>query len=169
MNRMASKRELCTPEFERVSEQGFKESLELLHQAVEFCGASLFVLDSEAGSLRCVAEHGEGASFIDRIQFRHGSGLAAWVAQRRRLVHLPNIHRGSRHGQAPIRSYLSMPIYFNDEVVGVLNLAHVVPNAFIRHKLAIVRDFCDRLAQIIRLYTRRKPGIGAAAQRMLFE
>ncbi len=169
MSRITSRRDSSTHEFERVSAQGFSEALELLHDAVDFCGASIFVLDPHGGAIKCVAEFGEGANFIDRIHFENGTGLTAWVARRRRLVHLPNIHRGSRHGQAPIRSYLSMPIYLDEEVVGVLNVAHLVPNAFARHKLAIIRDFCDRLSRIMRVYLRRHGVMSAAGQRVLYE
>jgi GAF domain-containing protein len=159
VNRLSAKPAGITHEFERVSIQGFHDALELLHKAVDFCGASIFVAQSENGFMKCVAEYGEGANFIDRIQFESGSGLTAWVAQRRRPVHLPNIHRGSRHGQSPIRSYLSMPIYCEEKVVGVLNIAHVVPNAFSRQKYAIIQDFCARLSHIMRVYQRRQSTI----------
>jgi GAF domain-containing protein len=162
MSRLTAKQDASHPEFERVSIQGFTEALELLRQAVDFCGASIFVVQPGTGHMRCVAEYGEGANFIDRIQFDTGSGLSAWVAQRRRPVHLPNIHRGSRHGQSPIRSYLSLPIYFDEEVIGVLNVAHIVPNAFVRQKLSIIQDFCNRLSHIMRVYLHRHDVFSAA-------
>lgn len=168
MSRIAARKLHSVHEFERVSTQGFSEALQLLREAVNFCGASIFILDPASGSMvKCVAEYGEGANFIDRIHFENGAGLTAWVVLRRRLVHLPNIHRGSRHGQAPIRSYLSMPIYLDEEVVGVLNVAHVVPNAFARHKFVIIRDFCDRLSRVIRVYLRRHSTLNAAGQQVL--
>lgn len=163
MNRLAAKAVSPNREFENVSIQGFHDALELLRKAVDFCGASLFIAQPETGLMKCVAEYGEGANFIDRIQFDSGSGLSAWVAQRQRPVHLQNIHRGSRHGQAPIRSYLSQPIYCEEKVVGVLNIAHVVPNAFTRHKFTIIQDFCDRLSHIMRVYQRRQNVFSAAA------
>lgn len=166
MNRIGSRKVGSTHEFERVSAQGFSDALNLLRETVDFCGASIFVLDPATGMVRCVAEHGEGAAFIDRINFENGAGLTAWVAQRRRLVHLPNIHRGSRHGQAPIRSYLSMPIYLDDEVVGVVNVAHLAPNAFSRHKFVIIHDFCDRLSRVMGVYLRRQNPVAAAGQRI---
>jgi GAF domain-containing protein len=163
LNRLAPKTVPPNHDFERVSIQGFQDALELLRKAVDFCGASLFTVQPESGFMKCVAEYGEGANFIDRIQFDSGSGLSAWVAQRRRPVHLPNIHRGSRHGQTPIRSYLSMPIYCEEKVVGVLNIAHIVPNAFSRHKFSIIQDFCNRLSHILRVYQRRQTAMSTAA------
>lgn len=101
-----------------------------LRQAVDFKWATIFMYDGDTGKLKVVAQSGEGIDFINRIHFSMGPGLSAWVAQKKRLVHLPDIHRGTRHEHHPVRSFISMPLLRGNSVLGVLNLAHVFPNAF---------------------------------------
>ncbi len=108
----------------------FQEKVERLSSEIEFSCCSLFLFEENENRLRCVARLGDGVDFIERFRFGMGSGLSAWVAQKRRCVHLPDIHRGSRHGHKPLRCYLSVPILSGERLLGVLNLAHVVPNAF---------------------------------------
>ncbi|MFQ5648469.1 MAG: GAF domain-containing protein [bacterium] len=101
-----------------------------LKQSVDYDSGSLFVFENKSQTLKEVAKKGEGIDFISSINFPLGNGLSAWVAQKGKMVYLPDIHRGSRHGLNPVRSYLSMPLEINNRIIGVLNLGHVVPNAF---------------------------------------
>lgn len=120
-----------------------------LNEAIEYESGSVFVYDGKTGSLQEASKLGDGIDFISSIRFPMGSGLSAWVAQRGQLVYLDDIHRGSRHGMKPIRSYLSMPLEFNHELVGVLNLSHIVPNAFDDEKLDTIKTMGKRIARTI--------------------
>jgi GAF domain-containing protein len=104
--------------------------MESLNQVVEFESGSLFLFEKNSRKLKEVASKGESIDFIRTIHFPRGTGLSAWVAQKGKVIYLPDIHRGSRHGLNPVRSYLSMPLVINNKIIGVLNLGHVVPNAF---------------------------------------
>jgi GAF domain-containing protein len=127
----------------------FQSAIEQLSEEIEFSCCSVFVFEENERRLRCVAKWGDGVDFIQGFRFGLGSGLSAWVAQKRRRIHLPDIHRGSRHGHRPLRCYLSVPIMSGEELLGVLNMAHVVPNAF-DECLDKVDEFSDRLARTIR-------------------
>ncbi len=123
----------------------FQSEIENLSAEIEFSCCSLYVFEEGENRLRCVAKLGDGVDFIERFHFGLGTGLSAWVAQKRRRIHLPDIHRGSRHGHKPLRCYLSVPILSEEQLLGVLNLAHVVPNAF-DDTLDKVEAFSSRLA-----------------------
>ncbi len=101
-----------------------------LQASIEFESGSLFIYEAESRRLEEVAKAGEGIDFISSVSFPLGTGLSAWVAQKGKVIYLADIHRGSRHGLRPVRSYLSMPLEINNRVIGVLNLGHTVPNAF---------------------------------------
>lgn len=120
-----------------------------LREQIEFESGSLFVFDSVSNSLKEVASVGDGIDFISAVNFPMGSGLSAWVAQKGKVIHLPDIHRGSRHGLNPIRSYVSVPLELNNRVIGVLNLGHVVPNAFAGCKFEVVMELSKRIARRI--------------------
>jgi len=120
-----------------------------LNETIDYESGSVFVYDGETSSLKEASKIGDGIDFISSIHFPMGSGLSAWVAQRGQLIYLDDIHRGSRHGMKPIRSYLSMPLEFNDELVGVLNLSHIVPNAFNDDKMNTIKTMGKRIARTI--------------------
>lgn len=136
----------------------YQTAIESLSKEIEFTCCSLFVFDDTENRLRCVAKLGDGINFIERFRFGLGPGLSAWVAQKRRPVHLPDIHRGSRHGHNPLRCYLSIPILLEGELLGVLNLAHVVPHAFDDH-LTRVDAFARNLALRLRRTSANPMGV----------
>lgn len=127
----------------------FLEFLEMLGEIVEYESGSLFLLERRTQRLRRVASRGEGIDFISSVQFPLGQGLSAWVAQKRKMIYLADIHRGSRHGQRPVRSYLSIPLELNDKIIGVLNLGHVVPDAFGGGKLEVIQARCKELTRAL--------------------
>ena len=67
----------------------------------------------------------------------------------RKIIHLPDIHRGSRHGMNPVRSYLAVPLEMNNRVVGVLNLGHISPNAFSGSNYEMILDLSRKIARKI--------------------
>ncbi len=125
----------------------FNDFMKKLNEAIEFERGSLFVLEQHSSALKKVASKGEGIDFINDVQFPLGSGLSAWVAQKGKMIYLPDIHRGSRHGLKPIRSYLSMPIEVNNKTVAVLNLGHVVPNAFDKRTFATIKAMSKNITR----------------------
>lgn len=123
--------------------------MENLNQIVEFESGSLFLFEKESRTLKEVANKGDGLNFISAVHFPMGTGLSAWVAQKGKLIYLPDIHRGSRHGQNPVRSYLSMPLEINNKIVGVLNLGHVVPNAFDEKEIKQIESLSKEITRKI--------------------
>ena len=72
--------------------------------------------------------------------------MSAWLAQKKRIVCLPNIHRGARHMHNPIRSFVAIPIIHDDVVVGMLNLAHIKPNAFGPEQVTVLTRIIESIA-----------------------
>lgn len=132
--------------------RGLNEFMNKLCETVEYESGSLFLFDNN--SLHEVASKGDGIDFISSVSFPMGKGLSAWVAQKGKMIYLPDIHRGSRHGLNPVRSYLSLPLELNNRIIGVLNLGHVVPNAFSRRKMKKIQAMSQEIARKIynRLY-----------------
>ena len=85
-------------------------------------------------------------SFIDLPSRKMGSGLSAWLAQKKRSVCLSDIHRGARHGHNPVRSFVAIPIVCHDNVIGILNLAHIKPNAYGAFELKVLENIARIIA-----------------------
>jgi GAF domain-containing protein len=130
-------------------DETYQKILEEIRQTIDFKWGSIFLKEFESCKLKIVARVGDGIDFINRISFSMGMGLSAWVAQKKRVVHLPDIHRGTRHEHHPVRSFVSIPLVRGDQVIGVLNLAHLFPNAFGDEELHTLESLCEQLAQKI--------------------
>ncbi|MGB2768268.1 MAG: GAF domain-containing protein [Candidatus Zixiibacteriota bacterium] len=108
--------------------KGFEEMLNLIGKSVEFSHASLFLLDKKKNQMTEVASVGKRVDLIDFVRFEAGVGLSSWVAKEKRPIVLSNLHR--KRGGERIKSFLAMPLILDDEVFGVMNLCHVVAQAF---------------------------------------
>ena len=131
----------------------FDEFMIDLNQQIYCESGSLFLFDKENETLKEVATIGEGIDFIGKVNFPMGNGLSAWVAQKGKCVYLPDIHRGSRHGLNPMRSYLSIPLEVNNKILGVLNLGHVFPNAFKKTVRVKIDGLCKDISR--KIYNKR--------------
>jgi GAF domain-containing protein len=127
----------------------FQQPLERAQEIIDFQFATLLLSDPETNQLRVVAQKGDEANFIDSIHFPLGMGLSAWIAQKKRTIHLPDIHRGTRHSHHPVRSFLAIPIILGNEGIGVLSLGHVHPNAFGEKEIEALTAFLEKMAQRI--------------------
>ena len=125
----------------------FQSILIRLKKTIDYESASLFLINRSNQKLELAAEQGEGINLINLFNFPMGSGLSAWIAQKKRSIHLPDIHKGTRHGHNPVRSFVAMPIIYKDEVLGVLNMAHTLPNAFGPNELKKLKYFAESVAQ----------------------
>lgn len=146
-------------EFAETVRTGLNDGLRQLSERIDFEAASLYVFSKRKRALQKLSDFGGGVNFIEKVRFENGRGLSAWVAKKQQQIYLPDIHRGSRHGQAPIRSYISIPILYDEEIMGVLNLSHVKPNSFERASLIIIRSFIESVKPILQMYQRHQYGM----------
>ncbi|MBD3290116.1 GAF domain-containing protein [candidate division KSB1 bacterium] len=124
----------------------YKKIIMDIKENVDFNSANLLILNKKEKKLENVAKYGNDCNLIRTMNFKMGHGLSAWLAQKKRYVCLPDIHRGARHMHNPIRSFAAIPIIYNDTVIGVLNLAHIVPNAFGPKQLDVLMKMIESLA-----------------------
>ncbi len=130
-------------------ENTFSSVLELLEQLVDFEFAALFIYDEELKKLRVVANKGHVVDLIQPVSFDMGNGLSAWVAKQKRPILLSDIHRGKVQDEAPVRSFLSIPLLLGEELIGVMNFGHTRPGTFNRHNLRVLSIAAGQLSVII--------------------
>ena len=124
----------------------YNNMLRFIKKTVDYDSASLLILSKNHTRFKTVAQHGDGCNLIKGMNFKMGIGLSAWLAQKNKVICLPNIHRGARHGHNPIRSYVAIPIKHNDAVIGILNLAHVAPDAYGPKEVKTLQNLAQSLA-----------------------
>ena len=124
----------------------YNDMLHYIKKTVDYDSASLLILSKNNTKFKTVAQQGDGCNLIKGMHFKMGIGLSAWLAQKNKVICLPNIHRGARHGHNPIRSFVAIPIKHNNSVIGIINLAHVRPNAYGPREVKTLQNLAQSLA-----------------------
>ncbi len=112
------------------AEQAFTESLKQIAAAIPYENAALFLVNRDSGQLETAAVVGEPVDLVRHVRFERGNGFSSWVAQQRKPVLLNDLHREGDIEAPAMRSFLSVPLIVQGEVVGVINLSHSRAGAF---------------------------------------
>lgn len=112
------------------SSDAFTAALQQVQRAVPFENATLFVVDRDHGTLVEAATLGERIDLIGHVRFDRGLGFSSWVAQSRKPVLLNDLHREGGSEAPTVRSFLSVPVMVQGDLLGVVNLSHSRPGAF---------------------------------------
>ncbi len=110
--------------------EAFREALLQIRTAIPFENSTLFLLNRESQVLEEVVSIGSRVDLIGHVRFDRGRGFSSWVAQQRKPVLLNDLHREGGPDSVCLRSFLSVPILVQTEVVGVVNMSHSRPGAF---------------------------------------
>ncbi len=110
--------------------EAFRESLNQIRAAIPFENATLFLLNRESQTLEEAVSIGGRVDLIGHVRFDRGKGFSSWVAQQRKPVLLNDLHREEGPDAVSLRSFLSVPLLVQSEVVGVVNMSHSKPGAF---------------------------------------
>ncbi len=116
----------------------FGKVLTLLQKAVSFENGTLFLVDREEQRLEPVATRGRNVDLIDDVKFDFGFGFSAWVAKKKKPILIAELGRVGRKGAPEIRSFLSVPVVVQRDMIGVINLSHSKARAFDEDDLRIV-------------------------------
>ena len=137
-----------------VDDSSFEEILKQLGNLIDYRSASLFIISGESGKLEEICTIGRTVDLIDFVNFNMGSGISAWVAQKKRHIVLNNLRKS--RGGTHTKSFLSVPVVLAAEVTGVINLAHDEPDSFTKSDAEIVRIVSTSIALLIERIAHKK-------------
>jgi diguanylate cyclase (GGDEF)-like protein len=112
------------------ADQAFVLAMEQVRTAVPFENATLFLLNRDSGEMEPAAVIGEVVDLVRHVRFERGKGFSSWVAQQRKPVLLNDLHREGGCEAATLRSFLSVPLVVQGDVIGVMNLGHSKAGVF---------------------------------------
>ena len=128
------------------------ETRDALHATV----SSLYLLDRDGVHLTLAATNGLDRFQIGRAQVPFGQGVTGRVAQTREPLVIPDVRRDSRFlwvrgidQRRFVASMLSVPLAWDDRVVGVLNIQTETFRNFSDSDVAQLRAIADLLAGIV--------------------
>jgi len=138
--------------WEELLETVVDETRDALHASV----SSLYLLDRDQENLTLAATNGLDRFQIGRAQVPFGGGVTGRVAATREPIVIPDISKDDRFlwvrgidQRRFIASMLSVPLVWNDQIVGVLNVQTEHHREFSPSDVAHLRAIADLLAGIV--------------------
>ncbi|HXI46234.1 MAG TPA: ATP-binding protein [Candidatus Acidoferrales bacterium] len=143
------------------------ETRDALHATV----SSLYLLDRDGVHLTLAATNGLDRFQIGRAQVPFGQGVTGRVAQTREPLVIPDVRRDSRFlwvrgidQRRFVASMLSVPLAWDDRVVGVLNIQTETFRNFSDSDVAQLRAIADLLAGIVEKGRRQREAEATATE-----
>jgi diguanylate cyclase (GGDEF)-like protein len=87
-------------------------------------------MNRESKTLEEALSLGSRVDLVGNVRFGRGRGFSSWVAEQRKPVILNDLNRDGGPDSVPLRSFLSVPITIQNEVVAVVNMSHSRAGAF---------------------------------------
>ncbi len=130
------------------SDETYAAVLEILAQVIDFDSATLFINDPVNNQLMISQSHGQGiVDLISEVTFEQGEGLSGWVASQHAPLIFSTIHKESR--DRPFHSLVSMPLWSEDRLLGVLNLGHSQPGFYRQKNKPEFQKLAAQLSMIV--------------------
>lgn len=120
-------------DLELESHKTFDAFFRLLEKVIPFDSATLYIYDPHKDRLNVIYQTGDYVvDLAGDFFFERGPGLSSWVSRQKHPVVLESIHK-SRPGKENLySSFISMPLWMNEALIGVLNLGHQEPKVYKR-------------------------------------
>jgi len=138
--------------WEELLETVVDETRDALHASV----SSLYLLDRDAENLTLAATNGLDRYQIGRARVPFGAGVTGRVAESREPLVIPDVSLDERFlwvrgidQRRFVASMLSVPLVWNDRIVGVLNVQTEEHRDFTQSDVAHLRAIADLLAGIV--------------------
>ena len=128
--------------------------LHRLSCVIPFDSAVVLTYDSTIDELVCETVQGNSLAALKGRKLKVGQGLSGWVAAHKRtVVNSPGALDSDDGPSAILKEYLSSmsaPIMKGDNLVGVVTLYPLRPEAFMRRHAEIIEGVASHLAPILR-------------------
>lgn len=109
--------------------QLLKEIMQITTEVLEGEASSVMLIDDETNELVFEVALGEKGDAVKEIRLKMGEGIAGWVAQHGKSVHLDDVNNDPRFKREiskkieyPNKAMLCVPIFYGDKIIGVLQV-----------------------------------------------
>ena len=116
---------------------------------------SLYLTDRDGSGLTLAATNGLDQEAVGVARLRMGQGITGIAAQTRTTVVSPDVNRDARFAwirgvdQARFTSMCSVPLVWDEQVIGVLNVQTVEPREFSTASLSFLETLAGLLAALV--------------------
>ncbi len=141
---------------DRMSESIAKLTVEMIAEIMDARTASLMLLDEELQELTITAALGLEDHVVKNTSIKVGESISGWVAQHGKPLLIGNIEEDERfgkvnHPQYETKSLLSVPVMWDGQVIGVLNINNKVScSSFTTDDSVLLACLAERVGLVCR-------------------
>ncbi len=107
------------------SQDTFVAVFNLLENTIPFTSATLFLYDESQDELKVIHQKGKYiADLASEIPFARGMGISSFVSRQREPIILESLEKSRPGKDKRFNSFISIPLWVGDKLIGVLNLGH---------------------------------------------
>ncbi len=113
------------------SDETYNAVFKILDRTIPFDSATLFLHNKENDLLEVALNHGKyTVDLAGDVSFLRGKGLSSWMTQQRKPLVLQSLAKSRPGKMDKFKSFLSLPLWVSDKLIGVLNLGHDEPSIY---------------------------------------
>jgi transcriptional regulator with GAF, ATPase, and Fis domain len=107
------------------SQDTFVAVFNLLEKTIPYTAATLFLYDETKDELDVIHQKGKYiADLASEIAFDRGKGMSSFVSRQRDPIVLESLEKSRPGKDKQFNSFVSVPLWVGDKLIGVLNLGH---------------------------------------------
>ena len=114
-----------------ILQQGLKSSdtfqavFKLLEKTIPFTSATLFLFNEKKNKLDVMHHQGDYiADLASDIKFERGMGISSYISRQKEPIVLESLDKSRPGKDKRFSSYLSIPLWVGEKLIGVLNMGH---------------------------------------------
>ncbi|MBD3401829.1 GAF domain-containing protein [candidate division GN15 bacterium] len=125
----------------------FADILKLIQKILPFDGATLYLKNDSAERFDEVVSLGERVEPISFLKIGQGKGITGWAAASKKPVLLADRpETNAFEGEVVFRSFMSLPLLIDNDVLGVLNIGCHRAKAYEHKDVRLMTVVADQLA-----------------------
>ena len=119
-----------------------------LKSLINYDAAAVFLVDKRGENLLTVSSDGYPAEALEKLHLKIGQGACGWVVQTGKTHVLPRVENAEHYYaiRPQTQSQLSVPLIFNNKVMGVICLESDQPNFFNQTTVETLKLFATQAA-----------------------
>jgi signal transduction histidine kinase len=113
------------------TDETYEAIFDLLDKSVPFDSGTLYLYNHNENKLEVIHQKGSYiVELAEEIHFERGDGLSSWVSKQKKPVIIESLTKARPGKEGRFNSFVSMPLWSGEALIGVLNLGHQEPNMF---------------------------------------
>lgn len=122
----------------------------ILEMAVPYSCATLYLYNHDNQKLEVACQKGDYiVDLAEEFLFEHGYGLSSWVIKQKKPIILSSLQKARPGKEHRFCSFISIPIWSKNSLIGVLNFGHEEPNVYLRSEVKDYELLSSQLSVVI--------------------